>query len=84
MYVLEPCETARQTNGNAVRSNCSQDREAGKAKDDTFLPKSSDSLSTPRSVTLFSAILRRCFLLRLAPARATTSGIVRGSARATQ
>ena len=59
----------------------SQDREAGKAKDDTFLPKSSDSLSTARSVTLFSAILRRCFLLRLAPARATTSGIVRGSAR---
>jgi len=48
---------------------------------DSFLPKSSDSLPTAPGVALFSAVLRPRFLLRLAPARATASGIVRSSAR---
>jgi hypothetical protein len=64
---------------------CSHNKKADKAKeyrqqDVTFLPKSSDSLSTSRGVALFGAILRPRFLLRLAPARATASGIVGGSA----
>lgn len=63
----------------------SQNKRAGKGKedglqDDTFLLKSSYSLSTARGITLFSAVLRPRFLLRLSPPRAIARGIVRGSA----
>jgi hypothetical protein len=89
MYVLELCETAKQTNGHAARPKLltstprtrKRVRQEDGSQDDTFLPKSGDSLPIVRCVTLFSAVLRPSFLLRLAPTRTTASGIVRGSAR---